>query len=261
MPSAPKLRQILALLAIRSNDVVTVSDFTDEMWGSTPPRSLSTTLQTYILQIRKILKRAEPGGSGKNELSSSIVTRPGGYVLQTPESTTKDFEDFSAAVDKGHQKMQSGHYTEAVALLTDALKLWRGSALVDVHRGSLLDSYAVKLEEARLSAQILRIDACLGQGCDLQLLPELNSLAGLHPLNEKLQYQRMLALYRSGQIADSLQTYRSFYSALMDQVGIEPSLQLRELQEAILSSLPDLSKPSSSEVTRRTLSQLVRRSA
>ncbi|MFM9448325.1 BTAD domain-containing putative transcriptional regulator [Streptomyces acidiscabies] len=260
VPSAPKLRQIIALLAIRSNAVVTVSDFADEMWGSTPPRSLSTTLQTYILQIRKILKKAEREAVERNQPVSSIVTHPGGYVLQTPETTTKDFEDFNAAVDNGHQKMQAGHYGEAVALLTEALSLWRGSALVDVHRGSLLDSYAVKLEEARLAAQVLRVDACLGQGCDHQLLPDLNSLAALHPLNEKLQYQRMLALYRSGQVADSLQSYRGFYSALMDQVGIEPSPQLRELQEAILLSLPALSEPSPSEETRKVVSELIRRS-
>ncbi|WP_338682621.1 AfsR/SARP family transcriptional regulator [Streptomyces acidiscabies] len=181
-------------------------------------------------------------------------------MLQTPESTTKDFEDFNAAVDNGHRKMQAGHYGEAVALLTEALSLWRGSALVDVHRGSLLDSYAMKLEEARLAAQVLRVDACLGQGCDHQLLPDLNSLAALHPLNEKLQYQRMLALYRSGQVADSLQSYRGFYSALMDQVGIEPSPQLRELQEAILLSQPALSQPLPSEETRKVVSELIRRS-
>ncbi|QKV93074.1 AfsR/SARP family transcriptional regulator [Streptomyces sp. NA02950] len=259
-PTAPKLRQILALLAIHSNSVVTITDFVDEIWGGTPPRSLSTTLQTYILQIRKLLRATGNREAGENELSSSIITHPGGYLLQTPKSTRKDFEDFNESVGKGHQKMLSGRYGEAVDLLTDALALWRGSALVDVHRGSLLDSYAVKLEEARLVAQILRVDACLGQGCDLQLLPELNSLAGLHPLNEKLQYQRMLALYRSGQIAESLQSYRNFYAAMMEQVGIEPSPQLRELQEAILNSLSALSRPSSSEETHKVISGLLRRS-
>lgn len=264
VPSAPKLRQILALLAIRSNSVVAVSDFVDEIWGGAPPRSLSTTLQTYILQIRKILKcegEAEGDGeAGENGLQSSIITHPGGYLLQTPESTKKDFEDFNESVEKGHREMLFGHYTEAVRTLSDALSLWRGSALVDVHRGSLLDSCAVRLEEARLSARILRTDACLGQGCDLQLLPELNSLVGLHPLNEKLQYQRMLALYRSGQVAESLQSYRNFYSAVKEQVGIEPSPQLQELQRAIFDSLPVLSEPSPSAETHKVISGSIRRS-
>ena len=92
------------------------------------------------------------------------------------------------------------------------------------------------------------------------LAKEADSLAALHPLNEKLQYQRMLALYRSGQVADSLQSYRGFYSALMDQVGIEPSTQLRELQEAILLSLPALSEPFPSEETRKVVSEQIRRS-
>ncbi|MFJ1749685.1 BTAD domain-containing putative transcriptional regulator [Streptomyces sp. NPDC088116] len=259
VPSAPKLRQILALLAIRSNSVVTISDFVDEIWGSRPPKSLSTTLQTYILQIRKILKEAGEGEAGINELKGSIVTRPGGYMFQTPEPARKDFEVFGESVEKGHQKILSGHYPDAVELLTGALGLWRGSALVDVHRGSLLDSFAVKLEEVRMSAHILRMDACLGQGCDLQILPDLNSLARLHPLNEKIQYQRMLALYRSGQIAESLHGYRKFYSDMLDQVGIEPSPQLRELQEAILRSVSVLSEPSPSEETRKVISGIVRR--
>ncbi|MDW4910920.1 alpha/beta fold hydrolase, partial [Streptomyces sp. ADMS] len=183
------------------------------------------------------------------------MTYDGGYLFSAPQSLRKDFEEFTRSVETGHQYMQNGRNSEAAELLGEALALWRGNALVDVRRGSVLDAYAIKLEEVRLSAQILRLDACLGQGGDLHLIPELNALAGLHPLNETLQYQRMIALYRSGQVAEALSSYRAFYSEVMEQVGIEPSTHLRDLHSAILNSAPALSAVATSEEVRRGVSE------
>ncbi|WP_329283582.1 alpha/beta fold hydrolase [Streptomyces sp. NBC_01451] len=258
VPSAPKLRQIFTLLAIRANTVVTVSEIVEEVWTGVPPKSLSTTLQTYILQLRKILReaRSEAVGAGResNGVEGFIVTYDGGYLFSAPQSMRKDFEEFTGSVETGHQYMRNGKNAEAAELLGEALALWRGNVLVDVRRGSVLDAYAVKLEEVRLSAQILRLDACLGQGADLHLIPELNALAALHPLNETLQYQRMIALYRAGQVAEALSSYRTFYSEVMEQVGIEPSTHLRDLQSAILNSAPALSAVATSEEIRRCVS-------
>ncbi|WP_405826861.1 alpha/beta fold hydrolase [Streptomyces sp. NBC_01390] len=182
------------------------------------------------------------------------MTYDRGYLFSAPQSMRKDFEEFTRSVETGHQYMRNGRNAEAAELFGEALALWRGDVLVDVRRGSVLDAYAVKLEEVRLSAQILRLDACLGQGGDLHLIPELNALAGLHPLNETLQYQRMVALYRSGQVAEALAGYRSFYVQVMEQVGIEPSAHLRDLQSAILNSAPVLSAVATSEEIRRAVS-------
>lgn len=258
VPSAPKLRQIFALLAMRANTVVTVSEIVEEVWAGVPPKSLSTTLQTYILQLRKMLREARSEAVGPERETDCaegfIVTYDGGYLFSAPQSMRKDFEEFTSSVETGHQYMRNGKNAEAAELLGEALALWRGNVLVDVRRGSVLDACAVKLEEVRLSAQILRLDACLGQGGDLHLIPELNELAGLHPLNETLQYQRMIALYRSGQVAEALSSYRAFYSEVMEQVGIEPSTHLRDLQSAILNSAPALSAVATSEEIRRGVS-------
>ncbi|MFY7570038.1 alpha/beta fold hydrolase [Streptomyces sp. WI04-05B] len=182
------------------------------------------------------------------------MTYDRGYLFSAPQSIRKDFEEFTRSVETGHQYVQRGRNAEAAELLGEALALWRGDVLVDVRRGSVLDAYAVKLEEVRLSARILRLDACLGQGGDLHLIPELNALVGLHPLNETLQYQRMVALYRSGQVAEALAGYRSFYAQMMELLGIEPSAHLRDLQSAILNSAPVLSAVATSEEIRRAVS-------
>lgn len=258
VPSAPKLRQIFTLLTMRANTVVTVSEIVEEVWTGVPPKSLSTTLQTYILQLRKSLREARSGAVGPvrecDGAEGFIVTYDRGYLFSAPQSMRKDFEEFTRSVETGHQYMRNGRNAEAAELLGEALALWRGDVLVDVRRGSVLDAYAVKLEEVRLSARILRLDACLGQGSDLHLIPELNALAGLHPLNETLQYQRMIALYRSGQVAEALAGYRAFYAQVMEQVGIEPSAHLRDLQSAILNSAPVLSAVATSEEIRRGVS-------
>ncbi|MEU2779697.1 winged helix-turn-helix domain-containing protein, partial [Streptomyces sp. NPDC007162] len=87
-PTAPKPRQVLALLALRADRVVPVATLIEELWAGTPPRSARTTLQTYVLQLREhiataLRRNTAPGDAGARSAKDVLVTLPGGYLLAT----------------------------------------------------------------------------------------------------------------------------------------------------------------------------------
>src|SRR5712691_3472739 len=127
-PSAAKQRQILALLALNAGRVVTVPTLTEELWGDYPPRSSSTTLQTYVMQLRNRLAAAATGGREARQLLS---TRHCGYLLEAQPCRT-DVEEFERLARAGRGAAEAAEQRAASELLGRALALWRGPALVDV---------------------------------------------------------------------------------------------------------------------------------
>jgi DNA-binding SARP family transcriptional activator len=236
MPGAAKPCQVLALLALNARRVVTVPTLIEELWGDRPPLSVLTTLQTYILDLRRRLAAAlDPGQDPKQVLS----TRLGGYVLNSPASRA-DVEEFSLLTQAGRMAAESGDHRMAAELLGRALALWRGPALVDVRRGRVLELEVMALEEARLAVLSRRIDADLALGRHADILGELTAMVARHPLDENLSAQLITALYRTGHTARALQVFRRLRSSLVDELGIEPSVQLQRLQRAMLSRDPSL---------------------
>ena len=205
-----KQRALLAVLALNAGRVVPAERLIDELWGDDPPATATTALQVYVSKLRKSL------GEGV------IETRDPGYVVRGE----LDADRFQTLVASARQAEPE----RAAELLREALSLWRGTALCDVD----LPLERARLEEQKLAAIEQRVDADLARGRSSELVGELEALVAEHPLREPFLAQLMLALYRSGRQAEALEAYRRSRAHLMDELGIDPSPRLQQLQQAIL---------------------------
>ncbi|QEU77030.1 AfsR/SARP family transcriptional regulator [Streptomyces subrutilus] len=244
VPTARKPRQILTLLALYPGRVMPVPTLMEEIWGTEPPQSALTTLQTYILQLRRRLGTAmgpaAPGGpAGAKDV---LATRHGGYLLRIPPQAV-DVHAYESLVASGHDRHEHGDDAGAAASLRAALALWQGPALVDVRLGPVLEIEVMRLEESRLATVERRIDADLRLGRHTELIAELTDLTARHPQHEGLHAQAMVALYRSGRQARALDVYRRLRGRLVEDLGVEPSPQLQRLHQAMLAVDPALDVP------------------
>lgn len=229
-PRARKPRQLLALLLLNIDRFVPVSYLRHGLWDDTPPNSAITTLQTYILQLRHSL-----GDTHGIDARDVLVTMDGGYMFSVPDARF-DLHVYQRLVSEGITALRSGRDHEAKHLLEAALDLWQGDALADVRHGHVLENEATRLEESRLRVLEHRIDADLRLGRDWEVLEELSTLSMRHPLHENLHMQYMLALHRSGHRLDALRVFQRLRSALVQEVGMEPTTRLCQLQQSILTS-------------------------
>ncbi|MGW2649319.1 AfsR/SARP family transcriptional regulator [Streptomyces sp. NPDC001393] len=241
-PTAPKPRQVLALLALRAGQVVPVGVLTEELWGAEPPRSARATLQTYILQLRELISAALAGGEGddagqRRQAKDVLLTVPGGYLLKSGD-VTSDVREFERLAGAGYRAMDAEDYPQAARLLREALDLWTAPALADVHAGPHLQTEVKRLEESRLCALDQRVEADLRLGRHRELLAELTVLVNQYPTHESLCGQYMLALYRSGRRGEALDAYQRLRATLVRTMGLEPSPALAKLQRSILMSGP-----------------------
>ena len=181
VPSAGKPRQVLALLALRADRVVPVPVLLEEVWGQRLPRSAMTTLQTYVLQVRRRLAAALPGGCAKDVL----VTRYGSYLLRlgTGGIDAREFERLAA---EGNVAYEAGDHRVAATRYRTALELWQGPALVDVPAGPYLELEILRLEEMRSAVLERRIDVDLRLGRHTALVPELRELVSRQPRQQPL---------------------------------------------------------------------------
>jgi predicted ATPase/DNA-binding SARP family transcriptional activator len=212
-------RSLLGLLLLSANEVVSVDRLIEELWGEEVPESGRTALQVRVSQLRKAL-----GGAGER-----IATRAPGYVLRV-DSDELDLYCFERLLSEA----DAAEPAEAAAKLREALGLWRGAPLVDLSYASFAQPAIRRLEELRLATFEKRIEADLELGRHAHLVGELEALVEEHPLRERLHAQLMLALYRCGRQADALAAYQNARRALVEQLAIEPSAPLRQLERAIL---------------------------
>ena len=217
-------RALLAMLLMHAGEVVSRDRLIEELWAGEPPVSASQSLDAYLSRLRRAFREA-----GAEQV---IVTRAPGYVLEPDHVDAHDFE--SRARD-GHAALQSGGAQRAAALLRDALGLWRGVAYAEVADQPWARAESGRLEELRLATTEDRLDAELVLGRHAAAVPELEVLAARHPTRERLVGQLMLALYRSGRQAEALATYRAARTTLVEELGLEPGLELRAMQAAVLA--------------------------
>jgi DNA-binding SARP family transcriptional activator len=218
-----KQRSVLAILLMHANELVTTDQLIDEIWGGAPPAKAGKNIQVHVSRLRKVLD------------SGRLTTGPGGYVLHLgrDESDVARFERLAA--EAGSSAPQG-----AADRLREALALWRGPALADLAYEGFAQPEIARLEEMRISVLVQRIEADLALGRHAELIGELEALVARHPLQERLRYQLMLALYRSARQAEALEAYRVARSELSEELGLEPSEQLRQLEQAILRQDPSL---------------------
>ncbi|MGK5627327.1 AfsR/SARP family transcriptional regulator [Streptomyces sp. URMC 123] len=238
VPSAAKPRQILALLALQADHVVTVPTLMEEIWGEDVPRSAATTLQTYILQLRRKIAAALDGDPVR-QAKDVLVTQHGGYLLQVQPGQI-DVQEFEQLAASGRAAYDAGDDRAASELLGKALGMWQGPALVDVKVGSVVELEVLRLDEDRMACLERRIDADLRLGRHTEIVPELRVLVARHPMHENFCAQLMTALHRSGNAWRALQAYQRLRSTLIEELGLEPSPKLQRLHQAVLNGDPAL---------------------
>jgi DNA-binding SARP family transcriptional activator len=224
-----KQRALLALLLLNANRVVSRDRIVDQLWGDQPPETAVQSVQVYVSRLRKLLP------------PETLLTRAPGYVLEAdPEDL--DLQQFERLLVDGRTTLATGDAERASRVLRDALALWRGPALADFAFEAFAQAEIGRLEDLRLSAVEERVEADLALERHADLIGELEALIAANPHRERLRCQLMLALYRSGRQAEALDAYRQARDAL-DELGIEPSARLRELERAILTQDSSLRAP------------------
>lgn len=212
---APKQRAVLAMLALHLGRTVSTDRLAEGLWGDLPPSSAPKMVQLYVSHLRRLLE-----GNG-----AEIVTRGHGYELRVVDGEV-DVARFECLLEEGRAR--------------DALALWRGDALADLVHEPFAAAEIRRLDGLRLQAVERAVDADLAAGRHEDVLGELEALVAEHPLHERLHAQRMLALYRCDRQADALAAYRDARAFLVDQIGVEPGVELRRLHAAILAQDPSL---------------------
>jgi len=224
----PKQRATLAILLLTANRVVPVERLADELYAGAAPATAVTQVQRQISELRKVLGSA-----------SAIETRAPGYAIRlAPEQL--DLNVFERRMEAGRDALERGDARIAADLLQDALRTWHGPPLADLAGESFAQPAIERLDEMRLVALELRVDAELALGRHAELVGELEQLVAEHRLRERFHGQLMLALYRSGRQADALGVYRWTREALVAEFGIEPTPALQHLERAILNQDPAL---------------------
>ena len=218
----PQQRLLLALLALRSGQVIPVGELVDAIWPEAPPASARASIQVMVTRLRRILAGL-PGG---------VVERCGdGYRLGIAPCSV-DVQQFRMLAQAARD---APHATDAVAAFDQALAFWRGPALADVPATARVEAIRFALTEERLSATQDRISALLDIGRDRQAAEELTGLTAAHPLAEGLVGLRMIALYRCGRQADALKVFRDLRWRLSSELAIEPGRELQTLHQQILT--------------------------
>jgi len=219
---AVQQRALLAVLVLHRGEVVSTDRLVDELWGERAPAAAAKTVQVYVSHLRRAL------GAGV------IVTRGRGYRLAAAPGQV-DAARFEALAGEGRRALAGGDAARARERLGAALEIWRGEPLAEFTYERFAQSEIGRLREARLAATEDRIEADLALGAGGELIGEIESLIAANPLAERLRGQLMLALYRAGRQADALAAYRQAGELLREELGLEPSRALQELERAILA--------------------------
>ncbi|MGH9263840.1 MAG: BTAD domain-containing putative transcriptional regulator [Acidimicrobiales bacterium] len=226
-------RILLAVLLVAGGRRVTLDALVDAIWGEDPPASATGSVQSYVSRLRRRF------GS-----EQELTWDEAGYRFDVaPEQV--DFRRFEALAEEGRTLLAAGRPGDARAVLQEAEALWRGPALADFADLPFAVGPAARLEQRRLSATEDRITADLALGRHTAVIGELSELVGANPLREGVQVQLALALYRSGRQAEALRALADAGRTLREELGIEPSRQLQELEAAILAHDRSLELPAS----------------
>jgi DNA-binding response OmpR family regulator len=229
--TASKERALLALLVANHGRTLPVGQLAEDLWEGSPPESASAALRVHISRLRRTL--AASGVEG------ILVTRPPGYVLDVPPECV-DIVRFEDLVAQGRAATVDGRPNEAVTAYRQALALWRGPALAEVAGSTFATAEAIRLEQSRLTTLEECLSAELARGRHREVMPELEALVHEHVLRERFWELLMLALYRSGRQPEALRAFQDLRSRLGEELGLDPSPGLVELERAIVAHDPAL---------------------
>lgn len=225
---------LLAILALDANVVVSTDRLIDLLWAESPPSTATHTIHVFVSRLRRALRSA----------GDRLVTRPPGYLFQVGADEL-DSERCDHLYALACSKLAGGDAAQAASLLRDALALWRGPALAEFTYEPFAQAAIARFEEQRVACRESFIEAELALGRHVEVIADLEALIHEHPFRERPRAQLMLALYRCGRQADALDAFQQTRRTLLDELAVEPSPLLRELEQAILRQDPSLTAPSS----------------
>src|ERR1022692_303334 len=223
---APKWRTVLAVLLLNPGQVVSTDRLIAEVWPGKPPRTATNLVSVYVHRLRGLI--GEAGGQ-------IMVTRAPGYqIMIAPEDL--DAQRFAALTAEARNQLSDGDARRAAELLSQALTLWRGSALADVPPSALISVEAGRLEESRVEAQVLTMEADLACGEHARVVPEARRLLADHPIREELWTLLLRALQGSGRQAEALEAYGQAREVIAEELGVDPGAELQRLYQQILAA-------------------------
>lgn len=236
----PRVRMLLARLALDAGQPVAAEMLTAGLWGDTPPAGATSALQSLVSRLRKAL--GDP---------ARLTSSDGGYVLEVEFVDADRFEDLAVL---GRRELAAGRHAEAAELLGEALGLWHGDALSDVIDSPFARSAATRLEELRLAAVEDRFEAELELGRHADVLADLEAAGNAYPLRERLIGLCMRALYAAGRQSDALAVFERTRGILADELGVDPSADLRDVHLAVLRGAIAPSRPGTDRLPVRLTS-------
>ena len=239
---------MLAILLLNRGEVVSMDRLVDELWGERPPGTATKTVQVYVSRLRKEL------GEDSCRRAAAATCSSWNPANSTPSAS-------SASRATGAMRSSEARRPARASYFVRRSTLWRGPPLADLAYEPFAQSQLARLEELRLVTLEHRIEADLALGRHAALIPELETLVREHPARERLRAQLILALYRSGRQADALASYHDARRALLEELGIEPSRELQELERAILAQDPEIDAPARTRPGARWPGGPARRSA
>ena len=223
---ASKWRALLAALLLNAGQVVSTDRLIADLWPDRPPDRAANLISVYVLRLRRLMD--DPHGQ-------ILTTRAPGYQLRLGPDDL-DAQSFGTLADQGRQALDEGDASRAVALLAEALGLWRGRALDGVPPSDLVLAEASRLEESRLDVLELRITADLRCGRAGQLVSELRRLISEHPIREGLWVLLLEALDLAGRRAEAIAAFSEARSAISDELGVDPGPELRRIYQRLLAA-------------------------
>lgn len=232
LPLGPvQQRIVLAVLALHANRPLRREQLIEAVWGEAAPTYAVNLLQKYISGLRRAVEPTRPAGSPQL-LSWTDV----GYRLHLPPGCL-DLDVFDRQVSRARVARAAGDLSEAAQAIHTALRLWRGPAFDGMAR-PLLDAERHRLDERRISVLEERIEIDLAMGRDQDLVGELQQLVAAYPMRERLRGSLMVALYRNGRQGEALAAFHAVARYLKDELGVDPSTELRDLHQRILANDP-----------------------
>lgn len=233
-----KQRAVFALLALNVGHVVSLDRLVDELWSDEPPSRAILTLQSYVSRLRRLLSQAAEPGQEPPE----ILTRPPGWILTLAPDQVDVFR-FESALTQGRAALDAGQAGEAATLLRQALDLWHGEVLADLSSMDFAREESARLDELRLWANELLFESLLAGGDNDLVAHRARRFVADHPYRERAWCALMLSLYRGGRQSEAVAAAAQVRRTLVDELGLDPSPQVRDLEQRILRQAPDLELP------------------
>jgi predicted ATPase/DNA-binding SARP family transcriptional activator len=227
--SGSKQRAIAARLALDVGRAVSVERVVDAVWGEQSPQTVRASLQVHVSNIRRAL--------GDVGLPDVLITRPGGYSLEL-DADSIDVHRFDRLANQARAASQSGDHLLTLDQVDAALALWRGPPLAGAGSAPFVDPTVTGLQRVRLGLIPIAAASAIATGRAPEVLPFVESLAAEHPYDEPLWENLARLLYAQGRQADALDRLATLRRVLRDELGLDPSPSLDELEHGILTHEP-----------------------